>query len=750
MHGERSLRFALDDIANQLGAAVDSRFDFTVKAGAPDETLDRLAMLINFVIETARRTLADVHEKNKRLSELDRMKSVFLANVSHELRTPLALILGPTEKCINSGLLPEQLHRDLEVVMRNARSLLKAVNDLLDVSKLEAGKVEPCYARTDLTELVSLGCSLFEGVARERDIAFSIQTPQTAPAELDLEMFRRVLLNLLSNAFKFAPNGGNVSCALEVQGTYLILRVQDNGPGIPTEMREKVFERFMQIEKDATRRYGGTGLGLAIAKEFTELLRGSINVTDAPGGGALFRVTLPVCAPAGACVDAVSTRAQETKDEAAVIEELSSLTATGEMPEGRTSEKGLVLVVEDNPQMNRFIMESLCLSYRVISARNGREALEKAAIHKPDLILADIMMPEMSGDAMISELRSNPDFDDTPVLVLSAKADDELRITLLKHGAQDYVVKPFSEEEIRTRVQNLVTVKRTRDLLKGELATSEQDLEELAREISLKKFELQKSLEEVRAARDESERLLHLRDEFIAVAGHELRTPLTPLNIQRQMIEVVMHSDVPESIKSRKIEHFLEASHRQIATLTQLVETLLDVSRFQLGTFSLKVEQGVNLEQLAREVVERYRPQWESSRSRVEVDAKLSPKGAWDRLRIEQVVTNLLTNAIKYGKGKPIRVVVSGDAEHARISIQDQGIGISAEDQARIFNRFERVGSIKRFAGLGLGLYVTRQIVAAHGGTIQLESSPARGSTFTVELPLGGVPESISQNEIAA
>src|SRR5262249_22530239 len=170
--------------------------------------------------------------------------------------------------------------------------------------------------------------------------------------------------------------------------------------------------------------------------------------------------------------------------------------------------------------------------------------------------------------------------------------------------------------------------------------------------------------------------------------------------------------------------------------LTSLVETLLDVSRFQLGTFSLTIEEHVDLEQLVREVTERYRPQWESSGSPVEIDAKLAPAGAWDRVRIEQVITNLLTNAMKYGKGKPITVVISGDAELARISIQDRGVGISAEDQSRIFNRFERAGSIKSFGGLGLGLYVTRQIVAAHGGTIHVESSPAQGATFIVELPL--------------
>jgi signal transduction histidine kinase len=202
------------------------------------------------------------------------------------------------------------------------------------------------------------------------------------------------------------------------------------------------------------------------------------------------------------------------------------------------------------------------------------------------------------------------------------------------------------------------------------------------------------------------------------------------------MMEFEIRSPAPPNVKVERIEHFLDISKRQIDKLTGLVETLLDLSRFRLGTFSLTIEQGVDLEQLVREVVERYRSQWESAGSPVEIDAKLPQVGAWDRLRIDQVITNLLTNAMKYGKGKPIKILVSGDAERARISIQDRGVGISAEDQTRIFNRFERAGSIKSFGGLGLGLYVTRQIVAAHGGTIHVESRPAQGATFIVELPL--------------
>src|SRR5215470_16707263 len=175
--GELTLRGGIDDIASQLGITVDGNFDFTVRASVADETLDKLAMLINFVIEAARRALSELKDRNARLAELDHMKSVFLANISHELRTPLALILGPTEKWLSSGDLNEEQHRDLELVTRNARSLLKTVNDLLDVSKLEAGKLCPEYACVDLSRIVRLTCSLFESIARERSVDYTVQVP---------------------------------------------------------------------------------------------------------------------------------------------------------------------------------------------------------------------------------------------------------------------------------------------------------------------------------------------------------------------------------------------------------------------------------------------------------------------------------------------------------------------------------------------------------------------------------------------
>jgi signal transduction histidine kinase len=738
-----TLRAGIDDIASQLGISVDGHFDFMVRASVADETLDKLAMLINFVIEAARRALSELKDRNARLAELDRMKSVFLANISHELRTPLALILGPTEKWLSSADLTEEQHRDLDVVMRNARSLLKTVNDLLDVSKLEAGKLSPQYARVDLSKIVRLTCSLFEGIARERSVDYTVRVPHALLAEVDPEMIHRVLLNLLSNAFKFGADGGSIACVLETAGNNALLQVQDKGPGIPIEMRERIFERFIQVEGEVTRRHGGTGLGLAIVKEFVELHHGSIRETTPVGGGALFLVTLPLKAPADVALrSALEQEVAPTGSSSSVLDELKVPELQVEADRPNSMKRGTILVVEDNPDMNQFIVDTLCGEYNVISAFDGKEGLEKTLKHKPDLVLSDIMMPEVSGEQMVLEIRRRPELGGIGIILITAKADEEVRVRLLRAGAQDFVTKPFVREEVKARVRNVMSEKRTRDLLKRELQSSQEDLEELAHEVSLRRHELEKSIEEARASRDEAQRLLQLRDEFISIAGHELKTPLTPLCLQRHMIQKIMQSrNLPEDVKEQKLEAYLEMSKRQIDALTKLVEALLDVSQIRLGRFCIKRETNVDLFNLVREVVERYRPQWEMAHCPVKVELSgESPKGEWDSLRMEQAISNLLTNAIKYGRGKPIELTISSDKSAAKFSIRDSGTGISKADQARIFNRFERAGSIGSFGGLGLGLYITRQIIGAHAGTIGIESEVGKGATFTIDLPLKNLP----------
>jgi len=261
------------------------------------------------------RTNEELRALNERLREFDQLKSQFFANVSHELRTPLALVLGPAERLLDAGDRPESERRDLEVIRRNARLLLKHVNDLLDLAKLDAQKMGVRYAETDVARLVRLAASHFDALAHERDIAYTVEAPDRLVVQLDAEKVERAVMNLLSNPFKFTPPGRPIRVVVSTAEGRAHVEVHDGGPGVPAEQRARIFERFRQADGASTRQAGGTGLGLAIVKEFTELHGGTVAVRESEFGGACFAIELPLSAPAGACVDDAHPRTEAAAED---------------------------------------------------------------------------------------------------------------------------------------------------------------------------------------------------------------------------------------------------------------------------------------------------------------------------------------------------------------------------------------------------------------------------------------------------
>ena len=370
----------------------------------------------------------------ERIRELDEIKTQFFANVSHELRTPLALILGPAQRLIDdAGTMSVTERRESgQVVARNARMLLKHVNDLLDMSKIEARKLKIELRDTDVAALVRFLASHFAVLAADRRIEYVVHADGPCVAAIDPDKLQRVVMNLLGNAFKFVPDGGGIRCSLRQSAEEIVIAVDDSGPGVKPELRQAIFERFRQGDGGINRTVAGTGLGLAIAKEFVEMHKGRINVLDSDLGGARFEVALPVSRigteprPAAPPPGSIATLLD------GVLEELRF---TGIKPKAAepaavpaVAGRPRILVVEDNPDMNRFVVECLSRDYDVATAFDGREGVEQALRFNPMIVVSDIMMPHVSGVEMVAQMRARPELQHTPILLLSAKADEELMV----------------------------------------------------------------------------------------------------------------------------------------------------------------------------------------------------------------------------------------------------------------------------------------------------------------------------------
>lgn len=676
-------------------------------------------------LESALRELGSVYEKAR---ELDQLKTDFFANVSHELRTPLTLIMGPARRILRSADATAEQRADAELILDNARALLGQVDSLLDLTRLDARRLELAYERVDAAELLRAVAESFRSLAAERRVAFEVDAPGPLDAELDPERARRVLLNLLSNAFKFTPDGGAVRVRLWREGEALALTVSDSGPGIPADRREAIFERFRQLDRGAERRFGGAGLGLAIVRELVELHRGRVRAEDAEEGGARFYVELPLRAPEGAEVRPRRARAEGADEGRVAAGERSSRPPPPAEPSGPEGHP-LVLVVEDDVDMNRFVREVLSGEYRTASAFDGRAGADAARAHRPDLVVSDLMMPRGGGERLLATLRASAETSSIPVLFLTARADDELRARLLREGAQDYVLKPFDADELRARAHNLVAVKRTTDLLAREVATQARDLEALAREVGRRKREAEEALEEARAARAEAERAESARDDFLRVVSHELRTPLASIAL------LVERLRLDERVLTPDQAHALGRIGAQIERLHELLEGILAYASVQSGRVT-PARATFDVSALASELSARLRPRAAKKGLELALDAGEAAEVEGDRELLDLVLANLLGNAIKFTERGRVSLRVERRDAAVEVTVEDTGPGMTAEQQRRLFMPFQPLEPVrnKHLAGVGVGLAIVRELVTAMGGSVRVRSEPGRGTSFTVEL----------------
>ena len=660
--------------------------------------------------------------RNEALAELDRAKTTFFSNVSHEFRTPLTLMLGPTEEALASerGTLGRE---DLQLVHRNQLRLLKLVNGLLDFSRIEAGRMTALFQPTDLIQATTDLASMFRSAIERAGLQFTVTCePIDAPLYVDQRIWEHIVLNLLSNAFKFTFDGG-ITVAIRDAGGHVELRVTDTGIGIATTDLPQLFQRFHRIESARSRTHEGSGIGLALVAELVRLHGGTIAVDSEPGAGTTFAVALrkgsahlPAGSIGAASPMAVSRTATTIAQEASRWIGVAEERRDGIAPDPARPATARVLIADDNADMREYLARLLQPHWQVEAVADGAAALAAAIERRPDVILADVMMPGLTGLDLVKAVRTDARLGAIPVMLLSARAGEDSRIEGLASGADDYLVKPFSPRELVARVGAQIGMsKSARERI--ELLRREQDAH-------------------------------RAKDDFLAILGHELRNPLSPIVTALELMR--LRNDGADAERA--------VIERQVAHLSRLVDDLLDVSRITGGKVQLQPRL-IEIAEAVEAAVEMTSPMFAARGQVLTVDVPASQLiVSADPTRIAQVISNLLSNASKFSPdGGTISLAGSREDGHVALRVTDQGAGISPAVLPHIFELFvqEKQGLDRRQGGLGLGLAIVRNLVELHGGSVSAESEGAgTGTTFTVRLPLAAATSAAAagapRNEKAA
>ena len=431
-----------------------------------------------------------IRQQNEELKNLDRLKSRFFANVSHELRTPLTLMLAPLENTLKNNQLTNRDFTNLLIAKRNGQQLHKMINEILDLTKLESGKLELQPVTVVWYNFLRKIIANFESLANQKNIDFQFKYSgnQYLQIKLDRKKAEIIINNLLSNAFKFTPKGGAIILEAVDEKTHLKLSVSDTGRGIRRADLPNIFNRFYQTNQKNAAAEGGTGIGLALSKEFIQLMSGKIRVESELGQGSTFFVEFPRTEVIGQISDEAAEEVQRSKPALPPdplkggLPPAEGTKQSVQVKSENSEPRNTILLVEDNPDLRDFIKSLLEEDYEVLTAENGRVALEvmennhkpeaKLITHHssfitPNLIISDVMMPIMDGVQLLENLKSRDEFRHIPIIMLTAKAMKDDKLKALRIGVDDYMTKPFEEDELKARIENLLKNAEGRRLAVG-------------------------------------------------------------------------------------------------------------------------------------------------------------------------------------------------------------------------------------------------------------------------------------------
>ena len=403
----------------------------------------------------------------QRMRDLDEIKTRFFANISHEFRTPLTLITGPLQQALRRSEQAGETDnialdaQSYKVIAKNTARLHNLVDQLLELSKIESGQIHLSLRQGKLMAFIRTILHSFESLAERQNISLNTNfSTDNEQAFYDKDKLEKILTNILSNAFKYTPDGGMVTVVVDLGQEYLIIEVSDTGKGIDKEEVKHIFDRFYRVEGSEKK---GSGIGLALTKELVDLHQGSIHVESIKGEGTTFKIRLPITV--AGLPEAISLNEQSSEQSPASAAQLpvDSSPAPAEVAiNGTTSNKdrAVALVVEDNVDLRQFITDILQAHYQVLTAEDGLQGERMAFEHIPDIIVSDVMMPQKDGYQLCHSLKNNPKTSHIPIILLTAKAGQDNKMAGLTQGADSYLTKPFDERELLIRMRNLIEARQ--------------------------------------------------------------------------------------------------------------------------------------------------------------------------------------------------------------------------------------------------------------------------------------------------
>ena len=683
---------------------------------------------------------ADLEAVQRQLEERDRFRQRVFANVTHELKTPLALMLTPIELLLDGdvGDLTEDQRKTLKSSFRHGLKLLKMIGDILDLSKLAESHVRLKVADVDLVAYLDDLVEQVRPLAQRRHIELTFAAGEAVcVAWCDLEQMERVFVNLLSNALKFTPQGGRVRVELVDEDAVAQVSVQDDGPGLLPDDAERIFDRFYQADREAARKRGGVGIGLALSRELVRLHGGEIRVQGTPGSGSTFIVRLPKDRdhfdPGVLSRDSlgpddpherppIDPKADDWSGRFTLRDDFRMLDID-EVTERRAVERDAVegrsrhtlLVVEDNPDVIKLIHMALRHEFRIMAAPDGRTGLKLAQQGLPDLVITDLMMPEMDGLELTRELRADSLTRHVPIIMLTARGELEDRLSGLETGANDYLTKPFSPRELRTRVHNLMKTQHTAAdlLLDRRMDSLEIVAGGLAHEINNPLSYINNAVSILQASMDE------LLDLTQSTAGRDATAE---------------EADRMAALRRRNAKMFRSAG----VGIHRIGETVELMRSYAREGYSRDLRPH-DLFAAIEDVLAVIAPSLETD---VHIETGFRGDGTAECVpqEVNQALTNLLENAIQATaeRGGTVRVRGHRDGGDVVVEIQDEGPGIPPEIRDRIFTPFFTTKDPGR--GMGLGLTIARRVVHNMGGHLSVRSLADEGTTFILRVPRTAAP----------